>query len=41
MAAETVGETADDRGREAVWSLEREASRIDAQDRGAETEVRE
>jgi hypothetical protein len=39
--ATMLGEIAEDRRREVVWHSEREASRIDAQNRDAETEIRE
>jgi hypothetical protein len=39
--AAMLGEIAEDRRREAVWHSEREASRIDAQNPDAETEILE
>jgi hypothetical protein len=39
--AAMLGEIADDRRREAAWRSEREASRIDAENPDAETEILE
>ncbi|MHB8451321.1 MAG: type II toxin-antitoxin system antitoxin MazE7 [Mycobacteriales bacterium] len=39
--AAMLAEIADDRRREAIWRSEREASRIDAQNADAQTEIRD